>query len=60
MTDEHPGRGDYSWFDHVSTASTRRWSSAFGFHVAITVIMPLLAGLGHGAVRLATQVRRSA
>ena len=29
-----------------------------GFHVAITVIMPLLAGVGYGAVRLATRVRR--
>lgn len=31
-----------------------------GFHVAITVIMPLLAAVGYGIVRLATRVRSPA
>jgi hypothetical protein len=31
-----------------------------GFHLALSVIMPLLAGLGYGVVRLATRPRASA
>lgn len=30
------------------------------FHLALSVIMPLLAGFGYGAVRLATRSRRTA
>lgn len=30
------------------------------FHLVLSVIMPLLAGLGYGAVRLATRSRRTA
>ncbi|MBV9293554.1 MAG: hypothetical protein JO222_13985 [Frankiales bacterium] len=31
-----------------------------GFHLALAVVMPLIAGAGYGAVRLATRVRRTA
>jgi hypothetical protein len=30
------------------------------FHLALSVVMPLLAGIGFGVVRLATRVRRPA